>query len=207
MEDLARHLANAGNPQGDYGASLLDVMNAGEHELLSAWGLGWLEEQLAARPARVLDLGCGGGANLVRLHERFGAHVSGLDHSSVSVEKSRAWCVGRLPEDSWDVVQGDVAALPFADASFDLVTAFETLYFWPDAPAAMAEVRRVLAPGGAVFVCNEAGGTPETPEWAETLHLYHEDGLVALLEGAGLTDARTHVTAAGWLCAVAGPVL
>lgn len=228
-DDLARHLANAGNPQGAYGASLLDVMNAGEHELLAAWGLAVLDEAFptsevrarteTAREAgsvpRILDLGCGGGANLVRLRRRFGGHVQGLDHSPVSVEKSRATCAAALPAGSWEVTQGDVAALPFADASLDLVCAFETIYFWEDPEAALAEVARVLAPGGVAFVCDEAGGTPELPGWARPLHLYHADGLAALLAGAGLADVRTRTGGEGpvagadvapepgWLCATA----
>lgn len=214
-QEMERHLANAGNPQGSYGASLLDVMNTGEHEKLSTWGFEALAKDFVggcvgegashAGGPRVLDLGCGGGANLVRLHSRFGGHVTGLDHSPVSVEKSRATCEAALPVDAWEVVQGDVAALPFTDSSFGLVSAFETLYFWPDPEAAVAEARRVLVPGGIFFVCNEAGGTQELPDWAKTLNLYHEDELVALLEQMGFSLLQTQMTDEGWLCATATP--
>lgn len=214
--DLVRHLQNAGNPQGEYGASLLDIMNAGEHERLSAWGLSLLERDAPglrglgrsggtagnARP-RMLDLGCGGGANLVRLYERFGGHVTGLDHSPVSQEKSRETCAARLPQGAWEVVAGDVAQLPFAAGSFDLVTAFETLYFWPDPKAAVEELCRVLAPGGIAFICNEAGGTPEMPDWAVPLRLFHADELARLLADAGLKSVRTHAADECWLCATA----
>lgn len=211
VDDLARHLANAGNPEGAYGATLLRVMNSGEHERLASWALGVLGRALPDGPhagaagPRMLDLGCGGGANLVRLRGRFGGHASGIDHSPVSVETSRATCEGSVPAGTWDVRLGDVAALPFADASFDLVSAFETVYFWDDAPAAFAQVARVLAPGGAVLVCDEAGGTPEVPDWArpDFVRLYHAADLSALLEGAGLAVARVESTPEGWLCVVA----
>jgi len=59
------------------------------------------------------------------------------------------------------VVQGNVAALPFETDRFDLATAFETVYFWPDLEKCFAEVHRVLKPGGSFLICNESDGTDE----------------------------------------------
>lgn len=52
-------------------------------------------------------------------------------------------------------------ALPFEEASFDLVSAFETVYFWPDLNRGFREVFRVLAPGGRFLVVCEGSG-PES---------------------------------------------
>jgi ubiquinone/menaquinone biosynthesis C-methylase UbiE len=54
-----------------------------------------------------------------------------------------------------EIRQGSVSQLPFPDDTFDLVTAVETHYFWPDLPADMREVFRVLKPGGAVIMIAE----------------------------------------------------
>jgi ubiquinone/menaquinone biosynthesis C-methylase UbiE len=54
------------------------------------------------------------------------------------------------------VVRASVSALPFADGRFDLVTAVETQYFWPDLVNDMKEIRRVLKPGGTLVVIAEA---------------------------------------------------
>lgn len=53
------------------------------------------------------------------------------------------------------VLQGSVAGMIFAAGWFDLVTAFEAVYFWPDLPRSFREVYRVLKPGGTFFICNE----------------------------------------------------
>lgn len=60
------------------------------------------------------------------------------------------------------MVQGNVAELPFEDDTFDVVSAFETVYFWPGLERCFAEVLRVLKPGGLFFLCNETdGNNPE----------------------------------------------
>ena len=51
-----------------------------------------------------------------------------------------------------------MAKLPFEDARFDAVTAFETVYFWPDPARCFREIWRVLKPGGTFLICNECGG-------------------------------------------------
>ena len=56
------------------------------------------------------------------------------------------------------VWQGSVAEMIFAASWFDAVTAFETVYFWPDLPQCFREVFRVLKPGGTFFLCNESSG-------------------------------------------------
>ena len=83
-------------------------------------------------------------------------HVCGIDYSEDSVavsQKTNArWIdIGRV-----EIRQGTVSQLPFPDDVFDLVTAVETHYFWPDLAADTREVFRVLRPGGAFIVIAEA---------------------------------------------------
>lgn len=174
-------------PQGEDGFKLLERMNGGHHEELANWGLSHLD--VRATDA-VLDIGCGGGANIERLlaHAPKG-HVSGVDYSPVSVEASRRHNERAIAEGRCAVFEGNSSALPFDDGSFDVVTAFETTYYW-DLPVAFPEVRRVLKPGGLFLVCNEDNGEdPEVLELAEqipSMTVHTVDELVSALEAAGL---------------------
>ncbi len=97
----------------------------------------------------ILDAGCGTGGNLHFLHRYTsnGGRITGLDRELLALELARPTLPGVL-------AQGSVLALPFADASFDLVTSFDVLYHRgvPDEVAALCEVHRVLRPGGRVLL-------------------------------------------------------
>jgi SAM-dependent methyltransferase len=97
-----------------------------------------------ARPARILDFGCGTGAWLADL-ERFGK-VSAVDADASAV----AFCRERGRTEVQLVPPG--AALPFADGTFDLVTALDVIEHIDDDAAALAELRRVLRPEGLLLV-------------------------------------------------------
>lgn len=94
---------------------------------------------------RVLDAGCGTGGNAIFLR-RYGA-VVGMDLAPDAIEFGRERIGGGL-------VRGSVLELPFADASFDLVTSFDVLYHRgvPDEVTALREVARVVRPGGRLLI-------------------------------------------------------
>ena len=102
-------------------------MNFG-HSAMAAWGLRFLQP---TPDAMVLD--CGGGANiktLLKLCPK--SKVQGIDYSAVSVEKARKVNAGAIAAGQCAVQQASVAELPFEAEQFDVVTAFETVYFWPE---------------------------------------------------------------------------
>ena len=154
-------------PQGEDGFKLLERMNGGHHEELANWGLSFLPVDA---DARALDIGCGGGANIARLLALApSGHVTGVDYSPVSVQASSNHNADAIAGGRCEVLEADSAALPFGDSSFDVVTAFETVYYW-DIAAAFAEVARVLVPGGCFLVCNEDDGCdPEALKLAEQI--------------------------------------
>ena len=78
--------------------------------------------------------------------------VKSIDYSPVSVEKSKKVNEAAIAEGRCAVLQGSVADMVFADDRFDAVTAFETVYFWPDLPRCFREVYRVLKPGGTFLI-------------------------------------------------------
>ena len=146
---------NTRKPVGFAGKLMVAMMNLG-HSPVARWGLRFLN---VAPDARVLDCGCGGGANIRRLLKKCPQGVvKGIDYSPVSVEKSKRVNETAIVEGRCAVLQGSVADMMFADNWFDAVTAFETVYFWPDLPRCFREVYRVLKVGGTFLICNESNG-------------------------------------------------
>ena len=192
-------------PQGEDGRALLLRMNGGGHEALANWGLDLLG--LSGNEQQLLDVGCGGGANLQRLMERAPAgHVTGIDYSPVSVNLSREVNADAIAQGRCEVLEGNVLDLPFDSGTFDVATAFETIYFWPDATAGLSELYRVLKPGGRVLVCNDDDGTsPDAQDIAqqiEGMRIYTAEQLSEMLAAAGFAQVETHADELGRLCAI-----
>ena len=189
---LRKFFSNCGKPQGTMGKVVVAMMNRG-HADIAAWGFSHLDLQ---GNEQVLDCGCGGGANLAKFLQLLptGA-VTGLDYSPVSVEKARAVNRAAIDAGRCEIVQGNVQELPFGDGQFDVVTAFETVYFWPEIACCFAEVHRVLTSGGVFMITNETTGkTGAHEKWqklVDGMSVYTGEELEALLIGAGF--ARVEV--------------
>ncbi len=97
----------------------------------------------------VLEVGCGNGYLLSR-YARHGARAWGIDLTRTAVELARQrFDLGML---RGHLAQGDAQCLPFQDASFDLVVSAGVLHHVPDIAAAIAEIHRVLKPGGLFVI-------------------------------------------------------
>jgi SAM-dependent methyltransferase len=104
--------------------------------------------------ARVLEVGCGPGRLSIRLAQRYGLAVTGLDLDPAMIERARA-NAGRLREGGEpgpSFLVGDAASLQFPDGSFDLVVSTLSMHHWADQAAGLAEIGRVLRPGGRALV-------------------------------------------------------
>ena len=176
---------NTRKPVGLGGKIMVAMMNLG-HSPVARWGLQFLN---AAPDAKVLDCGCGGGANIKRLLKKCPEGiVMGIDYSPVSVEKSKKVNEAANAEGRCTVLQGSVADMVFAGDWFDAVTAFETVYFWPDLPQCFREVYRVLKPGGTFLICNESNGdTDKDEKWTEIIGgmTIYKDAELKTYSGAG----------------------
>ena len=194
---------NTRKPVGLGGKIMVAMMNLG-HSPVAQWGLQFLN---VASDAKVLDCGCGGGANIKTLLKRCPkGKVQGIDYSAVSVEKARKVNASAIAAGRCAVRQASVAELPFEAEQFDVVTAFETVYFWPELAQNFREVYRVLKPGGTFFICNEANGdTDKDEKWAGIIGgmtIYKDIELKAHLEQAGFHDVQIHKKKS-WLCITA----
>ncbi len=191
-EKNADFLQNARKPQGTDGERMLDRMNEGHHKILSEWGLSHVE---IAPGAEMLDIGCGGGANLRRLLEKCpDGRVTGVDYSEVSVRKSIETNEKSIAGKKCRVLNGDVNQLPLESESFDFISAFETIYFWPTIEHAFAEVKRVLKKGGTFFICNESDGRDkssiENSKIIRGMVLYTPEKIEELLTAAGFREIQ-----------------
>ncbi len=123
---------------------------------IADWELGLVD---TTGVQRALDAGCGTGAFLLPLARRLapqGATVIGLDLAEGTLGQARAGVQAEgLPV---DCIIGDVEALPFDDNSFDLVLANYMLYHVPNLERAIAELRRVLRPGGTLLAATNGQG-------------------------------------------------
>lgn len=186
------------------GRVMLAMMNTG-HAALSKWGFSYIH---VSHDASVLDIGCGGGANIKQLLKMTPhGKVMGVDYSEVSVAASRKLNQADIKRKRCDVVQGNVMQLPFAEKRFDLVTAYETIYFWPNLHDAFAQVYRVLRNGGTFMICNELGGRNvqdhRWPEIIDGMVIYRIEQLEALLTVAGFGNIKVHENENGWVCMTA----
>lgn len=192
---------NTKKPEGLGGKIMVAMMNSG-HSKLADWGMSFLG---LSTDAAVLDCGCGGGANLCKLLKRCpNGTVTGIDYSSVSVEKSKKLNAKTISEGRCCVLETSVAALPFEDNKFDVVTAFETVYFWPGLVDCFREVYRVTKTGGIFLICNEAtGDTDKNDKWTQLIGgmtIYRDAQLKTALREAGFTNIQIHKNKKDWLC-------
>jgi ubiquinone/menaquinone biosynthesis C-methylase UbiE len=148
---LVSFAADSADPPGlnDYDAFAEGYTTVNDNNLVHAYyerpAMLALAGDVAGR--RILDAGCGAGALLAALRER-GAIVTGLDRSAGMLELARR----RLGDDADLRVAELGSPLPFPDGTFDDVTASLVLHYLEDWGLALAEMRRVLKPGGRLLV-------------------------------------------------------
>lgn len=200
-------IVNARKPVGELGHQILDRMNK-SHETMAQWGVSHFDIK---EDDLILDIGCGGGKNLERFAEQITTgKVVGLDYSEVSVEKSIELNRKVIDEGKVEVIQGSVSEMPFEDNTFNIITGFETIYFWPDFIYDLKEVNRVLKKDGFVFFCNEAvyreGEMEKYEDLVELLDMkiYSEDVLKESLEKTGFKDFKAYINDENdWICIIA----
>ena len=132
---------------------------AGLYDVLATPMLGGFFARVAEEVARtapggkVLEVGSGPGRLAVKLAEREpDMRITGLDIAPEMVERADALAARLGVADRARFVVGDVASLPFADASFDALVSTFSLHHWPDPFRGLAEIHRVMRPGGVALI-------------------------------------------------------
>ncbi len=186
--------AQFGKPEGEAGEELIDAMDI-SHTPVSLWSLTNLEVN---EDDVTLDIGCGSGLNIKRLYEKSPKAKSyGVDYSSTCVKKSKQLNKELVESGDVEVYEANVLDMPFDDNTFDIITAFETVYFWPDIVDSFKEVKRTLKDDGKFFIVMDANGcyTPKLEEVTrdENCIFYTDEELKDYLIDAGYSSITSFI--------------
>ncbi|MDD3852930.1 MAG: class I SAM-dependent methyltransferase [Syntrophomonadaceae bacterium] len=206
MNELSQKLNQCKRPSGEPGKLIADMMNE-SHYALTTWGM----EMFSIAPdSTILDVGCGGGRTIYRMTEIASeGKVFGIDYSPDCVAWSSAYNEEWIKEGRVEILHSPVNELPFKDNFFDIVTAVETVYFWPDLAESFKEIKRVLKPGGKFIIINEVYKSElfrernEAYTAAGDMQIFAPEELKQLLEDVQFKNVTTAVVKANnWLCCI-----
>jgi ubiquinone/menaquinone biosynthesis C-methylase UbiE len=177
------------------------------HSTLTDWGL---EHVTIANHYIILDVGCGGGRTVSKLAAiATDGKVYGVDYESVAAttRMNAQWIkLGRA-----ETRHGSVSQLPFQDGMFDLITAVETHFWWPNLPHDMRQISRVLKPGGTLTLIAEVykgantavSRFAEKHAWRTGMKLLTVEEHRELFINAGYAEVCViEERKKGWLCAI-----
>lgn len=196
-------ISQYGKPEGEEGREIIRSMNA-HHRKLSGWALSFIKD---AKPAKILDIGCGGGMQMSLMRGMFPeADITGLDHSPEAVAAASEANSDAVTSGKCRVMEGSVEGLPFRNGSFDLVTAFETYFFWPDLESSIAEACRTVAPGGMILIVSESypsllfRRTNEKNRRLYGVNVVGNESMRSMLEAAGMSVETRTRKLRNWVC-------
>lgn len=161
------------------------IMNSYGHEWLAEWVFDFIE---ICNGDSLLDIGCGGGGNISRLLQKYPhSSVYGVDYSPTSVALSKKINVKEIKNNRCRVILGDAQNIPFESNSLNVVTAFETIYYWQDIEKCFREVFRILQQNGKFVIVNgaDAEGGWKWDKYIDGMHTYLPFELEILLRKTG----------------------
>ena len=167
-------------------------MNGKEHAALPEWVFAELKIK---EDAHVLDVGCGGGANVARMLEMCPKGiVTGLDYATLALEEANDYNYRAVVDKKCYIVGGNAIQMPRAKELYDLVTAFETVYFWPTLEQGVREMFRVLKQGGTCVIANEMDGLD--PEYRKlessvSMLVYSIDDISQIMTKVGFVNIQS----------------
>lgn len=191
MSNLSKKFFNnARKPQGLLGKWIMRFMNGHAHQDLADWAFPFFDIDDGDS---ILDIGCGGGGNVARFLKKFpNSIVKGIDYSPVSVALSREINQDEITKGRCQITEGNVLNLPYESFSMDVVSAFETVYYWPDLVDSFRQVYRVLKPNGKFIVINgaDAEGGWIWDKYIDGMHTYTPSELRQYLESSGFKEVK-----------------
>ena len=181
---IARQLAL---PSGLFGRWVMAPLLNRSNRTMNALAL----RQLAPAPAdRVLEVGFGGGALLGDVLAGPCAFAAGVDLSPEMVARAARRFRAEVAAGRAELKVGSIDSIPFPAEAFSAVCSVNTLYFWPDVDGALAECRRVLAPGGRLVLCfTDRAALESWPGHRHGFRLYDLADVERHLRGAGFEVA------------------
>ena len=192
-------------PVGKEGRSLLENMND-HHRSLSEWALSVLPD---VKCDKILDIGCGGGMLISLLAQRFpGADIFGIDISEESVTLTKETNRDLVEKGKCRISLGSVSEMPFEEGSFDLVTAFETYFFWPDLDNDVRKAALTVRNGGHLIIVSETYPHPDFRERNDEairlcgLNILENGAMKEMMERCGLNVTVNVIEEKNWVAFV-----
>ncbi len=177
-------------PTGADGKETLDKMND-HHRPLAEWALSKLPEFDCET---ILDVGCGGGMLLDLLSKKYPqGGFFGIDYSPDAIHVATETCQNMVFSRCLALMVASVSKMPFPDGNFDLVTAMETYFFWPNLEKDIQEVARTIRSGGMFLIISEAYPHPDfnerNAEWVakHNMNLVTNEEMVSMLTNSGFS--------------------
>ena len=190
---VAEKITQCIKPHGEEGFETIENMNV-NHKEISEFAFSIVD---VGSDDNILDIGCGGGVNIEKFLKLTSGNVDGLDYSEVSVEASIKQNHIAVENGRCNVIQADVSDMPISDEKYDLVSAFETIYFWPEIGETFKEVSRIIKPDGQFMIAQGTDGNhPDDELWLSTvegMHVYTAPELKEYLLDAGFSSVESHV--------------
>lgn len=178
-------------PHGEEGIETIKNMNE-NHRDISEFAFNCIEID---GHDRIIDIGCGGGVNIEKFLKLTENCVDGLDYSDVSVGETIKRNQKAVGEKRCKVIQADVSDMPIDSECYDLATAFETIYFWPDIENTFMEVLRIIKPNGRFMIAQGTDGNhPDDEKWLKTVEgmsVYTSEDLERHLLNAGFRSVES----------------
>jgi len=188
-------------PLGESGRKTLEQMNE-HHRDLTEWALSVIPD---IGPKKILDIGCGGGMAISLLSEKFDSRMYGIDISDESVMMTRGYNAELVKSGRLSVSKDSVSEMPFENGTFNLVTAMETYFFWPDLANDLVEVGRVVAENGYVLIVSEVYPHPDFNERNKEMiasygmNIVSNHKMTEMLEDAGFEVETVEVEKNNWV--------
>ena len=175
-------------PHGEEGIQAIENMNE-NHRPISEFAF---ESINVGENDKILDIGCGGGVNIEKFLKLTANNVDGLDYSEVSLSQSVKRNKKAVEDGRCRVIKANVINMPIEDGMYDLVSAFETIYFWQDIENAFKEVSRIIKTNGQFMIAQGTDGNhPDDKKWLSTVEgmkVYTADELKRYLLNAGFSS-------------------
>lgn len=146
--------------------------------------INYFKHSLPSDNSKILDIGCGGGKFidfLARSNKTY--NLFGLDHSTEMINLSQNINRVAIEQNRVEIFHGSVTKIPLDNSQLDLVTAFETVQFWPNIYGSFKEIARVLKKGGEFLIINRY--PPENSKWWKMAKIKSDKEYRLLFEKSG----------------------
>ena len=188
---VAKKIDQCMKPHGREGIETINQMNK-NHQNISKFAFECMN---IGNNDKILDIGCGGGVNIEKFLKLTKNNVDGLDYSKLSVTETIKRNQNAVDNGKCNVIHANVNNMPIKSETYDLVSAFETIYFWPDIYETFKEVLRIIKPNGKFIIAQGTDGNhPDDEKWLKTvkgMKVYDKEELEKYLLEAGFKDVKS----------------